>query len=72
MTNSITQQCIEFFKKEETKREFYNIVWPLVIMIIYEMRYYIYFLVTFVTITFLMILTILVILIQIIRNKNIL
>ena len=71
MKDSLAQQCLDVFKREDIKQEFKILVNPVLEFVLYEINPYIYITVTLVFLIFVMILAILIILIFLLRNKQI-
>lgn len=71
MKDSFVQQCLDMLKREDVKNEFKTLFNPILEFILYEIKPYIYIIVTLVFLIFIMILAILSILIFLLRNKQI-
>ena len=71
-SNSIIKECLEMLKKENIKYEIRNFCKPIMELILFEFRPYIYIIVSLIILIFIMILVILILLFLILRNNNLL
>jgi hypothetical protein len=70
MKDTIVQQCLDILKRDDIKYQFRVLFAPVIELIFYELKPYVYICVILVTSIFLMILGILILLIFVLRNKN--
>ena len=71
MKESLVQQCLDVFKREDIKQELKILINPILEFVLHEINPYIYTILSLVFLIFIMILAILIILIFLLRNKQI-
>ena len=68
--SSIIKECLEMLKKESIKYELRSFCKPIMEVILFEFKPYIYIIVSLIILIFIMILAILILLFLILRNNN--